>query len=209
MKRYDIINRFIKERDYKDYLEIGVFTGECMRGVIADNKTGVDPGSEGHLADEVTHAMTSDAFFGNIKGSGKIYDIIFIDGLHHSYQVDVDIENALVHLKDGGVIVIHDCNPEQEVYTLVPRVSGIWHGDVYKSVLRFRSKSLHSFFTVDTDCGCGVIFKDYKGDSQNSVEDYKKALSSWNCFFDNKQRLLNLISVEDFINIDYNEVGRN
>jgi hypothetical protein len=209
MKRYDIINRFIKERGYKDYLEIGVYTGQCMREVIAENRTGVDPGSEGHIAEEVTHPVTSDAFFKSIKGSDKMYDIIFIDGLHHSYQVDVDIENALVHLKDGGVIVMHDCNPEQEVYTLVPRVSPIWHGDVYKSVLRFRSKSLHSFFTVDTDCGCGVIFKDYKGDSHNSVEDYKKALSSWSYFFDNKQRLLNLISVEDFIKTDYNEVGRN
>ena len=104
---------------------------------------------------------------------------------------------------------MHDCNPEQESYTLVPRVSAIWHGDVYKSVLRFRSKNLHSFFTVDTDCGCGVIFKDYKGDPQNNTEDYKKALSSWNYFFDNKDRLLNLVSVENFLKTDYNEVGHN
>lgn len=198
MKRYDIINRFIKERGYKDYLEIGVFTGECIREVIAENKTGVDPGSEGHIAPEVTHGMTSDYFFNSIKGSDKMYDIIFIDGLHISYQVAVDIENSLLHLRDNGVIVIHDCNPEKEVYTLVPRVSAIWHGDVYKSVLRFRSTNLHSFFTVDTDCGCGVIYKDYKGDLQNDVEDYKKGLYSWNYFFDNKSRLLNLISVEDF-----------
>jgi hypothetical protein len=209
MKRYEIINRFVKEREYKDYLEIGVYTGQCMREVVAENKTGVDPGSEGHLAVEVTHPMTSDAFFESIKGSDKVYDIIFIDGLHHSYQVDIDIENSLKHLKDGGVLVMHDCNPEQEVYTLVPRVSAIWHGDVYKSVLRFRSKNLHSFFTVDTDCGCGVMFKDYKGDLQNKIEDYKKALGSWNYFFDNKARLLNLISIEEFLKTEYNEVGHN
>lgn len=198
MKRFEIINRFIKERGYKDYLEIGVYTGQCMREVVAENKTGVDPGSEGHIAEEVTHSMTSDDFFSKIKDSGNIYDIIFIDGLHHSYQVDIDIENALSHLKDNGVIIMHDCNPEEEEHTLIPRVSGIWHGDVYKSALRFRSKNLHSFYTIDTDCGCGVIYKDYKGDAENSIEDCKKGLSSWSYFFANKSKLLNLISIEEF-----------
>ena len=63
MKRFEIINKFIKERDYKNYLEIGVYTGQCMREVVAEKKTGVDPGSEGHIAEEVTHPMTSDDFF--------------------------------------------------------------------------------------------------------------------------------------------------
>ncbi len=202
MKRFDIINRFIRERGYKNYLEIGVYSGQCMREVIAENKTGVDPGSEGIVADEVTHRMTSDAFFESIKGTDVKYDIVFIDGLHHSYQVDVDIANSLNHLVDGGVIVMHDCNPEKEEYTLVPRVSGIWHGDVYKSVLRFRSKGLHTMFTVDTDCGCGVIFKDNKINPGIDAEEYQKALSSWNYFFDNKSRLINLISVEDFNKTD-------
>jgi hypothetical protein len=198
MKRYDIINRFIREREYKDYLEIGVFTGECIREIVVDNKTAVDPGAEGVVDKEVTDQMTSDDFFKSIKESGKLYDIIFIDGLHHSNQVDIDIENSLLHLRDNGVIILHDCNPGEELYTLVPRVSSIWHGDVYKSVLRFRSKSLHSFYTIDTDCGCGVILKDYKEDTQNDVEEYKKAMSSWSYFFENKTKLLNLISVQQF-----------
>lgn len=203
MKRFDIINRFIQERGYKNYLEIGVYTGQCIREIIAENKTGVDPGSEGEVAPEVTHRMTSDDFFASIKDSGILYDIIFIDGLHHSYQVDADIQNALNHLIDGGIIVLHDCNPEKEEYTSIPRVTGIWHGDVYRSVLRFKSKGVHTLFTVDTDCGCGVIFKDGKINSDIDAAEYKKALYSWDYFSDNRDRLLNLISVDEFNKTEY------
>jgi hypothetical protein len=198
MKRYEIINRFIQERGYENYLEIGVFNGECIRQIIAKNITGVDPGAEGQIAPEVTHRMTSDSFFESIENTGVKYDIIFIDGLHHSDQVDKDIINSLNYLIDGGVIVLHDCNPEEEVHTIVPRISGIWHGDVYKSILRFRKKGIHSVYTVNTDCGCGVIIKDNKIDKNNLSDDYDKAEYSWDYFFENKTKLLNLIDVEAF-----------
>lgn len=203
MKRFEIINRFIRERQYKNYLEIGVYTGQCIREVIAENKVGVDPGSEGEVAPEVTHRMTSDEYFESIHGTDTKFDIIFIDGLHHSYQVDLDIHNALNHLVDNGIIVLHDCNPEKEEYTFIPRVTGIWHGDVYRSVLRFRSKGVHTMFTVDTDCGCGVIIKDGKINSDIDAAEYKKALYSWDDFSENRVKLLNLISVEQFNKIEY------
>jgi hypothetical protein len=198
MKRYEIINRFIKERGYENYLEIGVFNGECIRQIIAKNKTGVDPGAEGSMVPEVTHRMTSNEFFNSIVGTDIKYDIIFIDGLHHADQVDIDIENSLKHLIDGGVIILHDCNPQEEVHTIVPRISGIWHGDVYKSVLRFRKKGIHSLYTIDTDCGCGVIIKDNSVNKNILHDEYDKAENSWSYFFDNKIELLNLIDVKSF-----------
>lgn len=201
--RWDIINRFIKERGYKNYLEIGVYLGQCIKKVEAENKTAVDPGTEGGVAAEVTHKMTSNEFFESIKDTDIKYDIIFIDGLHHSYQVDEDIENSLKHLVDGGVIVVHDCNPDREEYTTVPRTTGIWHGDVYKSILSFILKGEHTAFTVDIDCGCGVIFKDYKVSSNISKEEYEKAMSSWDYFYENKSKLLNLISLEEFNKTEY------
>ena len=197
MRRYEIINRIIKDRDAKKYLEIGVYTGQCIREIKVEHKDGVDPGSEGHVAPEVTHRMTSDEFFANLDKDFK-YDVIFIDGLHHSEQVDKDIENALNHIVDNGVIVLHDCNPEEELYTLIPRVSGIWNGDVYKSVLRFRKKGLHTCFTVDTDCGCGVIVKDNTQDEVENLELYEEAEKDWKVFHENRTELLNLIRVYDF-----------
>lgn len=204
MYRYEIINKLIKNFNFQHYLEIGVYSGQCIRNIIAPYKDGVDPGTEGQSVEEVNYKMTSDMFFSTIKNSYIKYDIIFIDGLHHSTQVDVDIKNSLLHLNDGGFIVLHDCNPEKEIYTKVPRISDIWHGDVYKSVLKFRKNKLHSIFTVDTDCGCGVIRKDNRVYEFDETE-FDKAIESWDYFYENKGRLLNLISVEDF-NLMYENI---
>jgi hypothetical protein len=197
MRRYEIINKIIKDRGAKKYLEIGVYTGQCIREIKVEHKDGVDPGSEGHVAPEVTHRMTSNEFFESLDKDFK-YDVIFIDGLHHSEQVDIDIENSLNHLVDNGVIVLHDCSPEEELYTLIPRVSGIWNGDVYKSVLRFRKKGLHTCFTIDTDCGCGVIVKDNKVKEVSNPELYEEAELSWEVFNKNRKELLDLTRVFDF-----------
>lgn len=197
MQRYDIINKFIDTYNFSNYLEIGVYTGQCIREVKAFHKDGVDPGSEGQVANEVNYRMTSDDFFKQLDPDFK-YDIIFIDGLHHSDQVDIDIQNSLNHLIEGGVIVLHDCNPQEEIHSKVPRVSGIWHGDVYKSILRFRMGNLHSCFTVNTDCGCGVIIKDNTIHQQYDTSFFENGLESWNHFSDNRRELLNLISVEEF-----------
>jgi len=200
MERFDVINYFIVKYNFKKYLEIGVFRGDTIRRVKAVHKDGVDPGVEGETVPEVNYLMGSDDFFELIKSqSSKKYDIIFIDGLHHSEQVTKDINNSLNHLTDNGIIILHDCNPLQELHSLVPRVSGYWNGDVYKSVLNFRKNNIHTYFTIDTDCGCGVIIKDYSNKiiCDNSV--LQKAIESWGFFDKNRKEVLNLISVEDFI----------
>ena len=47
MYRFDIINHFVKKYKFKNYLEIGVFNGECIEAVDILHKDGVDPGAEG------------------------------------------------------------------------------------------------------------------------------------------------------------------
>lgn len=197
MRRYDIINKIIKDKGFKKYLEIGVYTGQSIKEIDVELKHGVDPGFEGHIAAEVTHRMTSDEFFNSLDKDFK-YDIIFIDGLHHSDQVDKDIENSLDHLIDGGIIILHDCSPEEEVHSLVPRVSAIWNGDVYKSVLRFRKKGLHTCFTVDTDSGCGIIVKDNRQEEVENIDLYEEAEKDWKVFHENREELLYLVKVYDF-----------
>jgi hypothetical protein len=198
MQRFEIINSFIKKYKFINYLEIGVYRGQCIREIIAVHKDGVDPGTEGQTVPEVNYPMTSDAFFDLVRGHDIKYDIIFIDGLHHSEQVDKDIDNALNHLVDNGIIVLHDCSPEKEEYTFIPRVTGPWNGDVYKSILRFRQKYNHSYFTVDTDCGCGVIIKDNNNQISCDKESLQQGLVSWKYFDQNRKQLLNLISVDEF-----------
>jgi len=89
MKRYEIINRVIESKGYSDYLEIGVRDGKCFKEICCKNKTGVDPNP---VSSGTTHIMTSDNFFSSITEDTK-FDVIFIDGLHLDFQVDVDIEN--------------------------------------------------------------------------------------------------------------------
>jgi hypothetical protein len=197
MYRYDIINYFINKLNLKTYLEIGVFDGECMQKIICENKDGVDPGTENGKSIGVNYNMTSDDFFKN--NQDKFYDIIFIDGLHHSEQVDIDIENSLKQSSENGIIILHDCNPPTLNHTLIPRVLVQWNGDVYKSTLRFRKNNLnHEYFTIDCDWGVGVIIKNFNSGNPIKTANFDLGINDWDYFDKNRNDLLNLITVDDF-----------
>ena len=44
-KRWDLINYLIRVNGYKNYLEIGLFNGECFNKIICERKISVDPDS--------------------------------------------------------------------------------------------------------------------------------------------------------------------
>jgi hypothetical protein len=199
-KRWEIINYLIKQNNYINYLEIGVNDALCIRQINIPHKDGVDPypGSEvgGGIFPEVNYPISSDDFFEFIKDHDIKYDIIFIDGLHHSDQVDKDIVNSLKHIQSNGTIVLHDCNPPKYETQLVPRQTGIWNGDVWKSLVKLRhSNSNITIDTVDTDWGVGIIqFGKQKLYDKVSLE---QSLDYF--YFDkNRDELLNIISVEEF-----------
>lgn len=154
MNRIGIINALIQKHGYKKYLEIGVRDGSCINAINCDVKVGVDP-DKGSAA---TIFETSDEFFS--KNPYK-FDIIFIDGLHHSDQVEKDIENSLNALAEGGTIVMHDCLPTTEFMQLIPLTNqNEWTGDTWKAFVRKRAeKEDVEMFVVDTDWGCGIITK--------------------------------------------------
>lgn len=199
-KRYDLINFLINEYDFKDYLEIGVNDGSCIRKINIENKDGVDPSPNSELGfgepvPEINYQVTSDYFFDNYVY--KKYDVIFIDGLHHSDQVDKDIQNSLRYLNDGGFILLHDCNPPEYEIQLVPRQTGIWNGDVWKSIVRLRCTDPNlEINVIDTDWGIGVI---RKGKSNIYTKSSLSRCLQWEYFDVNRDELLNIISVDDFL----------
>lgn len=153
MFRYEIVNRFIKSREYKSYLEIGVYTGDCFRQINCDRKIGVDPCP----VTTVTHKMTSDDFF---KQNKETFDIVFIDGLHENEQVYKDIDNSLKVLNKNGVILMHDCIPANEIAQRVPRESSVWNGDTWKAFVRMRrDRDDIRMKVINTDHGIGWIEK--------------------------------------------------
>jgi hypothetical protein len=186
--RIDIINYLIQKNNYKRYLEIGIAAGECFRGVNIEHKDSVDPVKSA----DVKFVMTSDEYFRSLDKSAK-YDIIFIDGLHHSGQVYEDIQNSLEHLEENGIIICHDMNPPFEVSQRREVVVGFWNGDCWKAFAKLRSRRADlEMCVVDTDWGVGII----KKGRQEIIQIPEKL--SYTFLDENRQKLLNLITVEDF-----------
>jgi hypothetical protein len=192
MTRTEIINSLIDKHGYENYLEIGVNTpsqpGYNWVGVKAKIKHGVDPNVD------TTYRMPSDEFFE--KHITQKYDVIFVDGLHLFEQVYRDIINSLAWLNDGGSIIVHDCNPTEEITQRRERASDAWHGDVWKTIVKLRIENVDlSIRTVDTDEGCAII---QKGDQ--TLLHILPEENPYDYSFLEKRRneALNLIGVEEF-----------
>jgi hypothetical protein len=186
MNRSDIINALIKKIDAKQYLEIGIFQGWNFNLIQCENKDGVDP----DIRSKCNYHMTSDEFF---EQNQKIYDVIFIDGLHHADTVQRDINNSLKYLSPNGYIVCHDMNPWNEETQNVPQSVPSWTGDCWKAWVRIRSKNKNlNMVTVDTDCGCGII----SFGNQDLLE-INCELTYYN-LEQNRKHWLNLITIDEF-----------
>lgn len=162
MKKLDIINSLIKEHGISSYLEIGLGDGANFMGVKSDQKHCIDPNV---TLNEFIHMRTGGKF-GNVDSNtfflanSQKYDLIFIDGFHHSNQVERDIVNAWNCLNPNGIILIHDIKPHNEEMTTVPRGTKQWTGDVFKAWYGFGEKypKIKTEF-INEEFGIGVIYK--------------------------------------------------
>lgn len=196
--RTELINHIINKSQFNSYLEIGLRDpNENFNKININNKTSVDPSPMGSC----DYIMTSDNFFKILPNNVK-YDLIFIDGLHTSNQVYVDIQNSMEHLNDDGIIVVHDCNPLTEYHTrsyenyLLSR--GQWNGDVFKGFIKYKNENLYfSCFVINIDFGCGIISK--KNILENIIHECDINEINWNYFELNRNNLLQLVNVDDFI----------
>lgn len=191
MKRTEIINILIAKFGYKSYLEIGTQDPTSNFELInAKCKVSIDPYPRG----EVTFVGTSDEYFESISDDVK-YDIIFIDGLHHSDQVLKDIENSLNHLSDNGTIVCHDCLPTTEKMQERNDHGGEWTGDVWKAIAELRVERIDlDIRVVDTDYGCGIIRRGTNIPYEPNIENYKTY-----AYYSTHRHMLNVVSLEEFI----------
>lgn len=207
--RTDLINYLLKYNNYQRYLEIGVRSPrDNFEKIQATFKDGVDP------AGRCSHRMTSDRFFSEIAPNKEKYDLIFIDGLHLAEQAEKDLNNSITCLSKRGIIIVHDCNPPSEDCQVEEYVNGEpWNGTTWKAFAAFRVTRCDLYMcTVDIDQGCGIVAHgqqkcfelpeaffmptDASG-SQHSRVDYKKMNFSF--LAEHRQKLLNLLSVSDFI----------
>ncbi len=153
--RWDIINHYIRDRNFSHYLEIGIGQGVNWNRIECSTKVGVDPSEKAKEIVPDIEQMTSDHFF--LANNDK-FDIIFIDGLHHADQLLRDVRNSLRILNQNGVIICHDLLPDIEETQLVPRQSKRWTGDCWKAWAYLRSTDPNlKMFIYDIDHGVGVI----------------------------------------------------
>ena len=132
---------------------------------------------------------TSDSYF---EKCTENFDLVFIDGLHECQQVNRDISNALRVLKPGGAIVLHDCNPQREDEATFPpdprRPGGEWNGDVWRSILLWRSYSHVDTAVGAFDWGCGVVLPRANSDPLTLSHSYSHY--PWTMFDSRRKELL-------------------
>lgn len=199
MTRTDLLNHLAEKYQLENYLEIGLQNADQnFNKIICPYKLSVDPDP----AAKADLVMTSDKYFDTF--SKTIFDLIFIDGSHIAEHVMWDFHHSLKVLSPQGFIVLHDCNPEKEEHTIVPRPTerGHWNGNVWRFAAGFMGYDRDVRYTVDVDNGCTVFRNHVEKDRPDwDFTHYGVADMPWSYFEEHRKELLNLISWDEFINL--------
>ena len=182
--RLELIKLAIVSTNAKSYLEIGCDRNQIFSQLSDEHMVGVDPAKGGNVR------MTSDDFFNQ---NTETFDVIFIDGLHYYEQVSKDINNALLCLNPGGIIILHDMLPisETEAIVPIPVTKQVWLGDVWRLAFDLANRTDVNFNLVLIDHGCGVVTKKPQQGANMEIH------NSWNFYKDNWQKLP-LVTFEKF-----------
>jgi hypothetical protein len=197
--RIRIVQALVHKLGGRSYLEIGISRGDMFMRIDCPAKIAVDPVRRMTLrhfvlrdrsrrlvglwfAERIRRAarsqdvrfyeQTSDEFFAceATQFAARPIDVAFVDGLHTYQQALADVLNCARHLREGGVIAMHDCNPTTELMALPaaswdaaaevagPGWDGMWCGDVWKAIVHIRAHCPGlDAFVLDCDFGVGIV----------------------------------------------------
>lgn len=196
----ETIQYIIDKYKFTSYLEIGVHDPSKNFGLIRCKfKIGVDPNPQSRAS----FTGTSDEFFkqwidyrdGDFYGHHSRFDIIFIDGDHEHQQVKRDFDNAMQCLNEGGIILLHDTNPEREEYTHVPRDKPRrWNGNVMFFLWDLAKMNDVDYRTIAHDANGLTIVKKSKC-AKYTFPDFEQ---SYTAFDNNRILLTRLVNKEQF-----------
>jgi len=208
MERYDIINDIIKTKGFSKYLEIGVRNpDDCYNKINCNTKHSVDPGYENEK-NNVDFKFTSDDFFNRLEcgllelENNYKWDVIFIDGLHISNQVEKDVLNSLNHLSEDGFILLHDCNPFLYKYNYERVIEDYWgqgwNGTVWKVIYKLLcTREDLDVYTINTDEGVGLI----KRGTGRKLLEFENHYYEYKELHKNLEKHLNIITINELNNI--------
>jgi hypothetical protein len=214
MNRVQVVQGWLNRFPQGTYLEIGVQFGLSFAPARTRRKIAVDPRirmprfarriAARRAAETHYFETTSDCFFAEQAGllGASGIDVALIDGLHTHEQTVVDVENTLRWLTPGGLIVMHDCNPQSaaqacpaasyEQFRKRHWGSWFWCGDVWKTILYLRAcrKDLE-VLVLDCDFGVGIV---RRGQPHTTLDLSAEAIRglTYDDLARDRQRLLNL-----------------
>jgi len=214
MNRVELIQSLMKQKCLANYLEIGVFNGHVLFRIKSTFKIAVDPEFTFDAVRKIGKTFinpynlfnkyfskTSDDFFKedaqDIFAQKKV-EIALVDGMHEYEYALRDVENILHYLDEGGVIIMHDCNPVTREAARSYKEweaagkSGQWNGDVWKTIVHLRTfRKDIDVFVLDCDHGLGIITKRKPENNLNfSIHDINSL--SYEDLHANRKKLINL-----------------
>ena len=103
-------------------------------------------------------------------------------------------------MNPNGIILLHDCLPNNYLEQATPRCQYIWSGDVWKAIVECRTLENIDTYTCYADFGIGVILnrKNKNILQLNNLEFSKIKFSD---YFNNYKKFMNLIEYEDLIKV--------
>lgn len=139
----EIINT-IRGIENLSYLELGINDNSNYDLILCRKKMSVD------LNGNAVYTGTTDNFFEFIRGSGIMFDIIFIDA-NHDYEYALrDLNNSRLHAKRW--IIMHDMLPREKHLVISNRCS-----DSYKILYHLLSTGVGGVYPLNDECGTTFI----------------------------------------------------
>ena len=104
----------------------------------------------------------------------------------------------------NGIILLHDCLPDNVFTQAIPRCKKNWHGDVWKSIVEFRTKEEFDTYTCYADQGIGIILKrKNRKKLEIKIKDFSKL--KFLDFYGNYNNYMNIIEYDEII-IHYDSI---
>jgi len=222
MRKFDIVNALIAKNRYTKYLEIctpstGLRFSRVDESVLCWRHRLLYRCPAGYRdGAEITFRSEGDEI-SHLLDQAMAYDLIFVDP-YHTFECSMrDLQTALKMLRPGGTIVVHDCSPKDKQLCSASFRAGSWFGVTYCAYIEFAlSDPSLVHYTVDSDCGCGVIKKLPRATATATATMTEKDRRSnefarlwfnergrqrdiFDFFCQHRRELLNLISVKDFL----------
>jgi hypothetical protein len=220
LQKYDIINVLAKKNGHQSYLEIcttstgGRFWKIDRKQLRVCHRLVYRCPEQFGDGDEITY-RSADESIENLLPSHPWYDVVFVDPWHNFECSMRDLQAGLSVLQEDGVMIVHDCCPPNREYASPKPAEGSWCGVTYSAYIELLlSRRDLTYYTVDTDYGCGVIRKKLRAGAPKPgrrmtdelAERWRNQQSQnadmFELFCNHKRELLNLVSVEDFLSIE-------